>query len=103
MKVTAVAIFDGFSRVRFRGETVSGRSRNDSRYRDPERSLRRDTPTGHRNTKWFAEMVATLVPGNGTVHLRGLHYRICSKTGVWPPDDAKLYTNRSCWLLLQDT
>ncbi len=32
---------------------------------------RLDLPDNHRNGQWFAEVVARLVPGDGTVHLRG--------------------------------
>jgi hypothetical protein len=33
---------------------------------------RRDTPAGHRDGAWFAEMVERFVGVSGTVHLRGL-------------------------------
>jgi hypothetical protein len=39
---------------------------------------RLDTPAGHRTGRWFAEQVERFVPGDGTIHLRGLHYRISS-------------------------
>ena len=39
---------------------------------------RLDTPAGHRIGQWFAEQVERFVPGDGTIHLRGLHYRISS-------------------------
>ena len=40
---------------------------------------RLDTPAGHRCAQWFADQVARFVPDGGTIHLRGLHYRISSR------------------------
>jgi hypothetical protein len=50
-----------------------------------------DTPLGHRYAAWFAEWLAKLVP-NGTVHLRGFHYKLCASAAVIKPDGL-LYIN----------
>jgi hypothetical protein len=44
---------------------------------------RLDTPVGHRNGQWFGE-VDRFVP-YGTVHLRGLHYRLVAAADVTRP------------------
>jgi hypothetical protein len=54
---------------------------------------RLDTDAGHRNAAWFAEMVEDLIAPDGTVHLRGLHYRIAARSGILRPDNGLLYTN----------
>jgi hypothetical protein len=47
-----------------------------------------DTESGHQNGKWFAEVIARLVP-SGTVHLRGLHYRLAAAGDVIRVDKGK--------------
>jgi hypothetical protein len=47
---------------------------------------RLDTPVGHRNGKWFGDVVNRFVP-HGTVHLRGLHYRLVAAADVTRPDN----------------
>src|ERR1700738_3928031 len=54
---------------------------------------RYDNESGHRNGKGFKEVLDRLVPGSGTVHLRGLHYRVSSVADVVRPDNGKPYTN----------
>jgi hypothetical protein len=53
-----------------------------------------DTPAGHRDGKWFAEVFERLVPDtNSAVHLRGLHYRIVVARDVIRPDNGLPYTS----------
>ena len=53
---------------------------------------RLDTPANHRDGEWFAGQIARFAPGEGTVHLRGLHYLITSAGDVVKPH-GKLYVN----------
>jgi hypothetical protein len=53
--------------------------------------FRLDTPAHHRNGQWFAEQIQRLVP-YGSVHLRGLHYRIVAAADVCKPN-GKTYVN----------
>jgi hypothetical protein len=53
--------------------------------------FRLDTPANHRNGQWFAEQIKRLVP-HGSVHLRGLHYRIVAAGDVCKPSGGT-YTN----------
>jgi len=63
---------------------------------------RLDTPVGHRNGQWFGEAVERFVP-YGTVHLRGLHYRLVAAADVVRPDDGLPYTNtEEAWTFLCD-
>ena len=63
---------------------------------------RLDTATGHRNGQWFAETVSRFVP-YGTVHLRGLHYRLVAASDVIRPDNGLGYTNTDeAWTFLCD-
>jgi hypothetical protein len=63
---------------------------------------RLDTPAGHRNAKWFGEVVGRFVP-DGTVHLRGLHYRLVAAADVSRPDNGLPYTNtEEAWTFLCD-
>lgn len=54
---------------------------------------RLDLPDNHRNGAWFAEMVERFVENEGTVHLRGLHYRLVASADVVRPDNGKRYKN----------
>jgi hypothetical protein len=62
---------------------------------------RQDTPTGHRQGQWFAEQVARFVPGDGTIHLRGLHYRISSAGAVLKLDGKPYKNDDGDWLYLE--
>jgi hypothetical protein len=63
---------------------------------------RLDTPVGHHNAQWFGDVVARFVP-YGTVHLRGLHYRMIAAADVTSPDDGKPYVNTEAdWIFLCD-
>jgi hypothetical protein len=63
---------------------------------------RLDTPAGHRNAKWFRDMVDRFLP-EGTVHLRGLHYRLVGAADVKRPDNGLPYTNtEEAWTFLCD-
>lgn len=46
--------------------------------------FRVDTPTGHRDGQWFAEVTAGLLVDGRTAHLRALHYAVVSKEAVKP-------------------
>jgi hypothetical protein len=50
-----------------------------------------DTPARRRDGQWLADQVARLVP-HGTVHLRGLHYRIVAAGDVRKPN-GEIYRN----------
>jgi len=66
--------------------------------RDP---FRLDTGANHRDGLWFAERIARLVP-HGTVHLRGLHYRIVASANVRKPN-GQLYRNTEAdWVWLSE-
>jgi hypothetical protein len=67
--------------------------------RDP---FRLDTPAGHKNGQWFAAQIARLVP-HGTVHLRGLHYRITAAAHVVKPNGERYVNNEADWVWLVDT
>jgi hypothetical protein len=61
---------------------------------------RLDTATGHQNGQWFADIVAQVLP-YGTIHLRGLHYRLVAKADVLRPDTGRRYVNDDeAWLFL---
>jgi hypothetical protein len=63
---------------------------------------RLDTPTGHRNASWFRDAVDRFLP-YGTVHLRGLHYRLVAAADVIRPDNGLPYTNtEEAWTFLCD-
>jgi hypothetical protein len=67
--------------------------------RDP---YRLDTPTGHRNAAWFAEMIDRFLGPEATVHLRGMHYRVSSAADINMPN-GKPYTNTDeDWEWLQE-
>ena len=51
-----------------------------------------DTPAKHRDACWFAEQVERFVPGEGMIHLRGLHYLISSPGDVRKPG-GEIYVN----------
>jgi hypothetical protein len=66
-------------------------------------AYRLDTPTHHRNGKWFAEQVGRFMPGGRIVHLRGLHYMMVAAGDVVSPDEGLAYTNtEENWQFLQD-
>ena len=69
--------------------------------RDP---YRLDTVAGHEAGKWFAEQLARFV-SIGTVHLRGLHYRLVAAGDVRRPDgNRSLYVNSELdWRWLSET
>jgi hypothetical protein len=62
---------------------------------------RLDTPAGHRCAQWFGEQVQRFVPGDGTIHLRGLHYRVSSSGAVLKPDGLPYENNDDDWLYLE--
>jgi hypothetical protein len=59
---------------------------------------RMDTRTGHRKAQWFKEMIERFVP-RGTVHIRGLHYRIIGQR-IFLPDGGEYINNNECYLAL---
>jgi hypothetical protein len=62
---------------------------------------RLDTPAGHRDGKWFAEVIERLVPSGDAVHLRGLHYRLVVAGDVIRPDNGLPYvSSEECWKFL---
>jgi hypothetical protein len=65
-----------------------------SKDRDP---YRLDTAQGHRNGKWFAEMIERFLEPEGTVHLRGFHYLISSSADVSRPDGKRYINNDNTW------
>src|SRR6516165_3024429 len=66
--------------------------------RDP---YRLDTRAGHREAKWFSEMVERFLEPEQRIHLRGLHYRISSAADVARPDNGMPYINdHDNWLYL---
>ena len=62
--------------------------------RDP---YRLDTVRGHRNAKWFAEMVERFWAREDTVHLRGSHYVIGSAADVRVPHGGPYINNNETW------
>ncbi len=60
-----------------------------------------DTQNNHRIGRWFAEMVARFVAADASIHLRGLHYLLCS-TAIVRPDGTPYENNHQCWNWLQD-
>jgi hypothetical protein len=60
---------------------------------------RLDTPTHHRRGQWFANNVARFV-SIGTIHLRGLHYRISSAGDIARPDGGLYLNIHEHWALL---
>jgi hypothetical protein len=62
-----------------------------------------DTPAGHRDGAWFAEMVQRLVGDSSTVHLRGLHYRISSAADVRMPNGVPYTNTNESWEWLCET
>jgi hypothetical protein len=66
--------------------------------RDP---YRQDTPRGHEVGKWFAEQIARFVPA-GTVHLRGLHYKISSSADVIKVNGLPYKNNDEDWTWLSE-
>lgn len=64
--------------------------------------FRLDTTTGHRNGKWFAEQVARFVGPVGTIHLRGLHYKISSASDVVGPDGKPYINDNVHWERFQE-
>jgi len=60
---------------------------------------RRDTPAGHRDGAWFGEQVRRFLP-SGTVHLRGLHYRIVASGDVTRPNGKPYLNTEEDWTYL---
>jgi hypothetical protein len=58
-----------------------------------------DTEDNHRIGRWFAEMVGRFA--DASIHLRGLHYLLCS-TAIVRPDGTPYENNHQCWNWLQD-
>lgn len=71
---------------------ASGRAAKDltvlAAIRDP---FRLDTPAGHRDARWLADLIDRLDLGERRIHLRGLHYAIVSAEVTKP--DGKPYRN----------
>jgi hypothetical protein len=84
------------------GRDISGLSIQDlsvlSERSDP---YRQDTDAGHRDGKWFGDMVRRFVP-SGTVHLRGLHYRLVADSDVSMPNGQTYINTDDCWGWLQE-
>jgi hypothetical protein len=66
--------------------------------RDP---YRLDTLAGHRNGKWFKEMVDAFVPSHKTIHIRGLFYAIVSSGGITLPIGGSFVNNADCYEFLK--
>jgi hypothetical protein len=60
-----------------------------------------DTVDNHRIGQWFADQINRFVAAHVTVHLRGLHYLLCS-TAIVRPDNTPYVNNHTCWNWLQD-
>jgi hypothetical protein len=58
---------------------------------------RLDTPAGNRDGAWFAQMVERFVGESRTVHLRGLHYRVSTASGVQMPNGTLYVNTDECW------
>jgi hypothetical protein len=68
--------------------------------RDP---YRLDTPAGHRDGAWLAQLVSRLLGDSGTIHLRGLHYLLVAGADVIRADNGLPYTNtEENWLYLTE-
>jgi hypothetical protein len=64
--------------------------------------FRCDTPAGHRDARWLAEVVAELL-GDKRIHLRGLHYAITMHTQPITRPNGKRYINDGeAWEWLQN-
>jgi len=54
--------------------------------------FRVDTPAGHRDGRWLADVVAELL-GDRRIHLRGLHYAITMHTSPITKPNGERYVN----------
>ena len=68
-----------------------------SSHNDP---FRVDTPIGHRNGRWLAEIIDRFVPAGETVHLRGLHYK-CNGN-VAKPDGTPYINDDATWTWISE-
>jgi hypothetical protein len=59
-----------------------------------------DTEINHRIGQWFAKNIDRFVAALGTIHLRGLHYLLCSTPNV-RPDGTTYINDLICWNWLQ--
>src|SRR5271155_1674867 len=62
---------------------------------------RLDSPAWHRRAAWFAEQLDRFVPF-GTVHLRGLHYKLSSAGDVLLPDGRPYPNDDATWEWLNE-
>jgi hypothetical protein len=60
-----------------------------------------DTKAGHRDGRWFAEQVERFLPGGGTIHLRGQHYRISAPGTILKPDGKPYINDGDNWAFLE--
>lgn len=79
-----------------------GRSMKDLTVLAPQHDpYRMDTPSNRRDASWFKRMVDRFVGESGTIHLRGLHYRISSAVDVEMPNGKPYINSEGCWNWLQ--
>jgi hypothetical protein len=62
--------------------------------------FRVDTPAGHRDGRWFAEMVEVKLGDGRVIHLRGFHYAVLGET---KPDGTQYRNTDADWIWLQGT
>jgi hypothetical protein len=64
--------------------------------------FRCDTPAGHRDARWLADVVAELL-GDQRIHLRGLHYAITMHSSpITKPNGDRYVNDDKCWQWLQN-
>jgi hypothetical protein len=61
---------------------------------------RQDTPSGHRDARWFAAMVARFVRPQDRIHLRALHYAISGTTGIAMTNGQSYRNDEESWFWL---
>lgn len=64
---------------------------------------RLDTPAGHRDGKWAADLLAQTYRPDKQAHLRGLHYAMIVSTKTFRKPDGKIYRNTDAdWIWLSE-
>jgi hypothetical protein len=61
-----------------------------------------DNPAGHRDGRWFKELIERFLGSTATVHLRGFHYILVSAPNIVKPSNGKIYRNTDAdfqWLV----
>jgi hypothetical protein len=61
-----------------------------------------DNPAGHRDGRWFQELIERFLGSTATVHLRGFHYILVSAADIVKPSNGKIYRNTDAdfqWLV----